>query len=189
MKKVTFLSLALLLCAFITISCARETAKKVILLISEQNIGGPQRAWWASEIDLSVSETKIAQSLIGQGFSILEPSDINKIVQKDKAFKIVDISEGDSVRLGKLAKADYVILGKAVVSSSGNIPQSKMRSIFANISAKVIRSKDGKVISYSDASGSSAHMDVITGGKEALNKAAESLAVKIIDAINKDGGN
>jgi hypothetical protein len=62
-----------------------------------------------------------------------------------------------------------------------------MRSCFANITAKLIRVKDGKVIAYLDAAGSSAHMDVITGGREALNNAATDLAAKIIAVISKGG--
>jgi hypothetical protein len=81
-----------------------------------------------------------------------------------------------------------VLLGKAVASSGGNVPQSNMRSCFANITAKLIRVKDGKVIAYLDASGNTVHMDVITGGKEALTNAAEDLATKVTEALKKEGG-
>jgi ArsR family metal-binding transcriptional regulator len=63
-----------------------------------------------------------------------------------------------------------------------------MLSCFANRTAKLIRVKDGKVIAYFDASGNSVHMDVITGGKEALTNAAGDLATKITEALNKEGG-
>jgi len=161
---------------------------KIILLISEQNIEGPQQAWWASEIDLSVTEAKVAATLIGQGFGVLEPSSLSNVIRQDKAFRLVDLSETQSVKLGNLSKADYVVLGKAIASSGGNVPQSNMRSCFANITARLIRVKDGKVVAYLDSSGSTAHMDVITGGKEALSAAAEDLAAKIIEALNKEGG-
>jgi len=161
---------------------------KVILLISEQNIESPQRAWWASEVDLSVTEARVAQKLIEAGFEVLEPSALSKVVQQDKAFRMVDIQESKSIKLGNLAKADYVIVGKAVASSGGNVPQSNMRSCFANITAKVIDVENGKVIGYVDASGSSAHMDVISGGREALVNAAEDLAQKITGTLSSEGG-
>lgn len=166
------------------------TAKpKLILLISEQNIEGPQRAWWASEIDLSTVEARLAQNLIAQGYEVLEPSNLNQVIKQDSAFRLLDISEAKSIKLGNLSRADYVVLGKAVASAGGHIPQSTMRSCFANVSARLIRVKDGKVIAYLDAAGSSAHMDVITGGREALGNAGEDLAVKIIEALNRQGGN
>lgn len=172
----------------LALSYAKDINSKVILLVAEQNIEGPQRAWWASEIDLSVTEATIARNLIEQGYQVLEPSEVNKIIKHRPAFRRIGLSEGESVKLGKLSKADYVILGKAIVSSGGNVPQSNMRSCFANVTAKLIRVKDGKVMMYLGSSGNSAHLDLITGGKEALVSAGEDLATKIIDALNKQGG-
>jgi hypothetical protein len=160
----------------------------VILLIAEQNIEGPQRAWWASEIDLSTTEAAIAQKLITGGYEVLEPSNLTRAIKQDKAFRLINLPEDKSVKLGNLSKADYVVLGKAIASAGANVPQSNMRSCFANITTKLIRVKDGKVVAYLDASGNSAHMDVITGGTEALANAAEDLATKITDALNKEGG-
>lgn len=161
---------------------------KVILLISEQNISGPQHAWWASQIDLSVTEAAVAQKVLQAGFVIVEPSQLQDEIKRNSAFSIVGIKETDAVKLGNLSQARYVVVGKAVASEGGNVPESTMRSCFANITAKVIRVKDGSVLAYLDASGSSAHPDVITGGKEALVKAANDLAVKIIDALKKGSG-
>ena len=179
---------ALFVCTFSYAVDAKPGKSKVILLISEQNIEGPQMAWWASAVDLSTSEAKVAQGLISAGYEVLEPSNMDKMIKQDSAFRLVDISESKSVKLGNLSKADYVILGKAIASSGGNVPQSSMRSCFANITAKLIRVNDGKVVAYLDAAGNSAHMDVITGGKEALANAGENLAAKIVESLNKEGG-
>ncbi|MDD5584223.1 MAG: hypothetical protein PHV55_04110 [Candidatus Omnitrophica bacterium] len=159
---------------------------KIILLISEQNIEGPQRAWWASQIDLSTTETGIAKKLIEQGYEILDPSSLSKIIQQKPAFQIVDISEGESISLGSATSADYIILGKAIATAGGNAPQSNMRSCFANVTAKLVRVSDSKVVQYLDASGSSIHTDVITGGREALEKASEGLAQKIVETLNRE---
>ena len=104
------------------------------------------------------------------------------------AFRLVTISDNDSVRLGNLSKAQYVVVGKAIASAGGNVPQSNMRSCYANVTAKVIRVKDGKVVAYLDAAGNSAHMDVISGGREALANAADDLSAKVIAALNKEMG-
>ena len=186
MRKL-FLACLILISVF-GLSYAGNDKPKFILLISEQNIAGPQHAWWAGEIDLSATESAVAQKLIEQGYTVIEPSNISRVIRQDKAFRIVDLSEAASVRLGNLSRADYVVLGKALASAGGNVPQSNMRSCFANITAKLIRVKDGKVIAYLDASGNSAHLDVVTGGKESLRNAGEVLATKIIDALSKEGG-
>jgi hypothetical protein len=188
MKKAIFLSLFLFLGFFAVSSYAQEA--KIILLIAEQNIEGPQRAWWASEIDLSVTEATIAQALIAQNYKVIEPQELNQVIEKEQAFRVVGISEDQSIKLGSLSRADYVILGKAVASAGGNVPQSNMRSCFANITAKLIRVKDNKVMAYLDGSGNSAHTDLVTGGREALVRAANSIAEKIIAELAKvkEGG-
>lgn len=189
MRRAVLSCLALLL-AF-SLSYAASNKPKLILLISEQNISGPQRAWWASEIDLSTAESALAQKLIDQGYTVLDPRKVSRVIRQDKAFRVVDLSEATSVKLGNLSKADYVVLGKALASSGGNVPQSNMRSCFANITAKLIRAKDGRVIAYLEAAGSSVHMDPVTGGKEALFNAGEDLAAKLVDRMTRDqeGGN
>ena len=188
MKKAAFFLMILFLGFAFTLSFAADANirnPKIILLIAEQNIQGPQRAWWASEIDLSTTEARVAKKLIESDFEIIEPSILTKVIKEDKAFRLVNLSETESIKLGNLSKADYVVLGKAVASSGGKVPQSNMISCFANVTAKVIHVKDGKVIAYLDASGNSAHLDVVTGGREALNNAAEDLAAKIINALSK----
>jgi opacity protein-like surface antigen len=184
MKKIIFLLLCFSL--LLTFGYAKDTTTKVILLISEQNIEGPQRCWWASEIDLSATEAKVASQLLAAGYQVLEPSNLTKVIRQDPAFRLLNYSEGKAVKLGNLSRANYVVVGKAVASAGGNVPQSSMRSCFANITAKLIRVKDGKVVAYLDAAGSSAHMDVITGGREALVNAAYELADKIIGALNQE---
>lgn len=187
MKRIFLISLLILGLVF-ALSYAQENKPKIVLLISEQNIESAQRAWWASEIDLSSVETTLAQRLLEQGYEVLEPSLLNKVIKKEPAFRKLALSEEESVKLGNLAKANFVILGKAIASAGAGVPESSMRSCFANLSAKLIRIKDGKAIAYVDASGNSAHMDLITGGKEALANAANDLALKIIEALKKEGG-
>lgn len=188
MKKLIFITLGLFLVFALAISYAKDGKTKIILLIAEQNIEGPQAAWWASEIDLSTTEVTLAKKLIEAGYEVLEPSNLTKIIKQDRAFRRVNLSEGKSVKLGNLAKANFVVLGKAIASSGSKVPQSNMVSCFANITAKLIRVKDGKVIAYLDAAGNSSHMDVVTGGREALVNAGGDLAVEVIDVLNREGG-
>ncbi|MCM8792543.1 MAG: CsgG/HfaB family protein [Candidatus Omnitrophica bacterium] len=185
MKK--FLLIVLLLW-FGCLGYGGENSPKIILIITEQNISGPQHSWWASEIDLSITETTIAKKLIEDGFTVLEPSSLNRIIRQEKAFRLLNFSEQKARKLGSLAKADYVILGKAVASSGRNVPQSNMRSCFANITVKVIRIKDGKVVDYLDSFGAAVHLDPISGGKEALINAAEVIAEKISKTLTVTEG-
>ncbi|MDD4908894.1 MAG: hypothetical protein PHJ00_07535 [Candidatus Omnitrophica bacterium] len=200
MKKFIFVWLAMLLAGFYVFSqvgCGRaqgtanSPAKSgkttFLLMVAEQNIESPQKAWWMSDVNLSTVESALARKLLESGYEILEPSVISGQVKADRAFERADLQDTDTVKLGKNLNADYVVLGKAVASAGGNVPQSSMRSCFANVTAKVIRVSDGKVIAYLDAAGSTIHTDVITGGREALANAGQDLAGKVISAMAQEG--
>ena len=157
---------------------------KIVLLISEQNIDSPRAAWWASEVDLSSTEAEIAKQLLNAGYEIIEPEAMGDVINREKAYRVINLSDKTSIKMASLAKADYVILGKAVASAGGNVPQSSMKSCFANLTAKLINVRTGKVVAYLDASGNSAHMDVISGGREALVNAGGQIAAKIVEKLN-----
>lgn len=187
MKKLFSVLMFLLISAFAA-NLYAETARKPILLImiAEQNIEGKKSWWWSTEVDLSVLEGVLSQKLIRQGFQILDPSYVNKVIEKKKAYRNLDLNDKDSIKLADIVGADVVILGKAIASAGGRVPGSTaMRSCFANVTAKAIRVSDGMVLSHLSASGSTTHMDVITGGREALEAAGEELADKIVQASSE----
>ena len=193
MNKFIVLAVGVLL-ALAATACAQDapasadshTQPKIMLLIAEQNIEGPQSAWWASEINLSATEAAIAQKLIEAGFDVIDPAQITDALSQDKAFRLVELNEKDSLKLAQVSRADYVLQGKAVASAGGRVPQSSMRSCFANVTVKLLKVRGGKIVAYLDAAGNSAHMDTITGGKEALVAAAANLVPKIVEAVRKD---
>ncbi|MBU0709167.1 MAG: hypothetical protein KJ923_00040 [Candidatus Omnitrophica bacterium] len=190
MKKITFLLLILILGISFTIAFCEGAPKakgRVILFISEQNIAGPERAWWAGEVDLSTIEIKVAQSLQSAGYEVMQPSNLSEVIKEDKAFRIIDLSLEKTLKLGNLSGADYVVLGKAIASCVRSVPQSNMQSCNANVSGKLIRANDGEVVSYLEASGVSVHLDEISGGREALGAAGKVLAEKVIEALDMEG--
>jgi hypothetical protein len=199
MKKSIFVWLAVLLAGsylFSQVGCSRAQGTSAaaknskttfLLMVAEQNIESPQKAWWMSDVNLSTVESALARKLLESGYDVLEPSVISGKVKADRAFERADIQDTDTIKLGKNLKADYVVLGKAVASAGGNVPQSSMRSCYANVTAKVIRVSDGKVVAYLDAAGSTVHTDVITGGREALANAGQDLAAKVVSAMLKEG--
>ena len=166
----------------------KPRTKTFLLLVKEQNIEGPQKAWWSSEIDLSTVEAKISQTLTKYHYKVIGPSELRHTIKLERAFQTVNITEGDSVKLAKLKNIDYVVLGKAVASAGSKIIDSNMYSCFANATVKLIRVSDGKIIAYLDATASSPHTDLITGGKQALAKAGIELGEKIVKALSQKGG-
>lgn len=167
-------------------SLAQGAKPKVILLITEQNIGVPQRAWWAGEIDLSATEAVVAQKLAAAGYEIVDPSSVAGVIKQDKAFRVVNVPEKQKIALAKTGGAPYIVTGRAVASAGNLVPQSNMRSYAAVISARLIRATDGTVMAYFLEQGSSAHIDAVLGGTEALNMAGQRLAERILQALAQD---
>lgn len=164
---------------------------KVLLLIAEQNIGEHYYYWWggaiAEEVNLSLVESILAQSLTKAGFEVIDPSVMGKLKVK-KPYRHLGLNANEAVELARSYGANLVILGKALATEGAKLSGTTMVSSSANITAKVVRIKDRKIISYLSASGDSVHPNVVSAGKEALEQAAEELAEKLINELQITGG-
>lgn len=160
---------------------------KIVLLITEQNISGLTHAWWLNEIDLSTVESTLAQQLIEAGYEIVEPAQLQSLLKDSPAFRMLSLKNCRVREMGDLAKAQYAVAGRAVASAGARLPQSEMRSYYANVTARVIRVLDGKVAAYLNAEGKSVHTDGVTGGREALSDAGKNLAGRVMEVLKKEG--
>jgi TolB-like protein len=160
---------------------------KILVLITEQNIGGPQRAWWASEIDLSVIAASLAQALVDSGYQVIDPESARPLLQKEPAYRLVRMKECDMSDFANLEGATYVIKGSAIASQGTAVPQSGMRSYYARVSARLIRVKDRAAVAAMNVWGKSVHTDAVAGGSEALEDAGKLLAKKLLTALQREG--
>lgn len=172
-------------------SAAEENApdepKKVLLMITEQNIGGPQRAWWASEIDLSIIESSLAESLLAAGYETVSPESLRPLMQEDAAYRLLRMRKCRLYELANSQDAYYIIKGRALASQGDTVPQSGLRSYYASVSVRVIRVKDEREVAVLRAWGKSVHADAVMGGSEALSDAGKKLSRKIADALTREG--
>jgi len=165
---------------------------KILLLISEQNIQGPALNWWLNQAASSTIESNLEKLLKDLGYQIVDSSLVHSTIKREKVFRAVNnlesLEDKEVLYLGKTIRADYIVLGKATASSGSSIAGSNMRPCYANAAVRLIRTKDGAVVAYLDAVGSSVNTDVVAGGKEALSNTAVDLAAKIISNLTKEGG-
>ena len=163
---------------------------KILLLIAEQNIGEHYHYWWggalAEEVNLSSVESILAQRLTDAGFEVIDPSLMGRFKVK-KAYRHLGLNTNEALEIAHTYGADLVVLGKALATEGARVAGTSMISSSANITAKVVRLKDRKIIAYLSASGDSLHPNVITAGKEALEQAAEDLAIKLINELKREG--
>ena len=182
---------------------------KVLFLISEQNIEGQVVAWWgesAGEVRLSVTEPVLFNALTQSGFQVIDPSGKGPLRVSDP-YRRIGLGDQGAMELGRTYGADYVVLGKALATSSqqplhvtrededrdwygsrrsrGNedsnyAQRTSMRSASATLTAKLIRLSDRKVVAFVSGSGDAIHMNPVTAGKEALEQAAQQAAEALI---------
>lgn len=183
---------------------------KVLFLISEQNIEGQVVSWWgesAGEVRLSVTEPVLFNALTQSGFEVIDPSGKGPLRVSDP-YRRIGLGDQGAMELGRTYGADYVVLGKALATSSqqplhvtgtdddrrwygsrhsrrdnedSNYAQrTNMRSASATLTAKLIRLSDRKVVAFVSGSGDAIHMNPVTAGKEALEQAAQQAAEALI---------
>ena len=160
---------------------------RILLLITEQNIGSPQHAWWSSVVDLSIVESSLAQALSEAGYQVVDPESAQSVLKKEPAYRLVRMRECDMTDLANLQGAEYVIKGSAIASQGSRPPQSGMRSYYARVNARLIRVKDHMAVAAFNAWGKSVHSDAVAGGSEALEDAGRALAQKVFHVLKREG--
>ncbi|RJP57054.1 MAG: hypothetical protein C4549_05690, partial [Deltaproteobacteria bacterium] len=100
-----------------------------------------------------------------------------------KPYQVANLDDNTAVSLGNQYDAEVVIVGKALAKYIGSVMGTSMKSVQANMSARAIRTDNGAIIASANTHGAAVHIDEVTGGSDALKKAASDLASKLMDQI------
>jgi hypothetical protein len=96
------------------------------------------------------------------------------------------LTDEDAIEIGKVFKADVIIIGQAVSQLSSNIMGSDIRSFEGRVAVRALQVDSGKPITTSSYKAVATSQDERQGGREALANAAalvgEDLAVKLAAA-------
>lgn len=165
----------------------------VLIMVSEQNIGGGESAWWKAEnpasIDLGAVENTLMDALGEQGFTFVDRQALTGTIAVGNALgSALDTQTMKSMATN--AGADVVIYGKAFAVDKGEIMGTKMRSAQANISLRVLATDTSKIIATHTGNAGAGHIEPAIGGTKALNKVArqtaKALAIKIFSKWQMD---
>lgn len=174
-----------------------ETAlPSVLFLIAEQKLAEPYPGfWWGTEGAYfeSLSEAIMVDRFKEAGFTIIDHKQARSGQQINwNAFDKPDLSDQEAAELGKLLKADVVIIGQSTVTQSTNIMGSAMRSFNGTAAVRVIRTNSAEpildlariavAVSEDDASGSRAALEDVG------NLVGQALAEELTTAWQKQAG-
>ncbi|GAB4369084.1 MAG: hypothetical protein Kow0042_10600 [Calditrichia bacterium] len=170
---------------------SRKGKPRLMVLIDELNM---DRHYYSWAVDMNTTETEIMNVLLEKGFSFVDKDVALQKIKKDMVLAALEGDERAAVSIGTETGAEVLLVGKAVSKASSGGPQvlrqAGMVSCQATINVKAIRADDGNILATTTQQGAAAHIDQLTGGTLALQRAskmaADELADKIIDRWQKD---
>ncbi len=163
---------------------------KVLFLIAEKNIGQKYyHFWWwgkseykGETIDISAAETAMKEAFVTNGFTVVDTGRPEDISVTD-AYRVADLSAAEAKEIGKAVNAEVVVYGKAVAKEGPAAGGTIVTVYLADVTAQAVRVDDGVVLAVSGGHGVSRNISDISGGTEAITRASQELAGKLIDQI------
>ena len=155
---------------------SRKGKPRSMVLIDERNITTNYHQLIA---DLNTTETTIMNEMMALGFPFVDAVQAKKNIARDMAQAAI---QGDATAAASIANrlgAEILITGTAIskVASGGPavVRNAGFKSCQANINIRVIRADDASIIAVASAYDRAAHIDEVTGGSQALEKAAKKI--------------
>lgn len=170
---------------------ARVEKPRVLFMIAEQNIGQEYYVFWwygksefkGQHFDMAASETAMKEEFLSKEFNVVDISAATGKFEISNAYRIADLTDAGAREFGRKLGAEVVIKGKALAKAGPRTPGSSVGSYIADITASAIRVDNGGVLASARGHGVSRNISEVTGGTEALERAARELAGKMIDQI------
>jgi len=170
---------------------SRKGKPRTMVLINEKNI---TEHYYRVLTDMNISETALMNEMMNYGFPFVDASQSKVNIASD----VVNAAlQGDAQAAASIATrlgAEIILTGSAVskVASGGPavVRNAGFKSCQANVNLRAIRADDAVIIAVASAYDRAAHIDEVTGGSMALQKATKKasseLKDKIIEAWQKD---
>ena len=169
----------------------RVQKPRVLFMIAEQNIGQEFYVFWwygksefkGQHYDMAASETALKEEFLNKGFNVVDSSVATGKIEVSNAYRIADLTDTGAISIGRQLGAEVIVKGKALAKEGPRNTGSKVGSYIADITASALRVDNGAVLGSARGHGVSRNISEVTGGTEALEKAAREASGKIIDQI------
>jgi len=156
-------------------------APRIAVLMPEQ-VDGDWYWFDAGAGQQHLAQNAFEKAVVNAGFEILDVANIGGRISWDEL-----ISPKTATAKGRELGADYVIAGKASASkaSEGSAYGVNVIRARAEITARLVRVSDGKVLAVEDGMGEAGGQAVKTASQEAIKKASPAVARKLVAALRK----
>jgi hypothetical protein len=168
----------------IGIIISRKGKPRTMVLVDEKNLSAHYVHYL---VNMNTTETALMNELMNYGFPFVDATQSSANISRDM---ISATLQGDATAAANIAKrlgAEIIITGTAVSKEASGGPSvvrnAGFKSCQANLTLRAIRSDDAVIIAVASAHDVAAHIDEITGGTMALEKATKKAANELKDKI------
>lgn len=132
-----------------------------------------------------LTTSEITSVLTERGIKVVDPEQKQLIDLRSLLMHQGSSEASKAVQAAAGFKSDYLLLGKAVVTSSGPLAGTDLKAWYANVSASLIESSSGTVIVAKNATAKARHIDELSGGNWALEEAGRKIAKSLADVLEQ----
>lgn len=170
---------------------ARKGKPRLMIMIDEKNMDQYYHSW---AVDMNTTENEVMNALLEKGFPFVDRQTALQKIQKDMVLAALNGDNAAAQSIGTQTGAELLLVGKAISKAASGGPavlkQAGMISCQATINIRAIRADDGTIIATTSQQAAAAHIDQLTGGTLALQRAAkpaaDDLSSKILARWQKD---
>ncbi|PJA26606.1 MAG: hypothetical protein CO189_09990 [candidate division Zixibacteria bacterium CG_4_9_14_3_um_filter_46_8] len=167
----------------------RKGLPKIMVMIEEQNLS--DQDYYREGYDLNTAEEALQEIFRAKGFRFVDQKTAFRNIQKSAEMAAFSGDTRAAAVIGNQSGAEVIITGKAI-SQKANVsaPMGGMISVQANVNLRAIRTDNADVLGTAAEHAPQVHIDEITGGvlaiQKATKKASETLASRIIETWSAD---
>ncbi len=160
----------------------RKGLPRLMVLVDERNIGSEKIPGFG--YDLNNAETAIMEVFMSKGFTFIDQAAAKRKLAKDVALAAIEDPEA-AKRIGFANHAEVIIVGKAMAKLARGASKylGDMKSCQADVNLRAINVETGEIIAVASAHRAAVHIDEISGGNEAIKKAAKEAAEQLMERI------
>lgn len=155
---------------------------RVMVMIAEQNIGDTNALHYF-ETDLTAAETAIIDVFRNKGFEVVDANQSKENQQRDQVLSALEGNSKAAAAIAAAQHAELIITGKAVAKVATGFNLGGMKSCQANITARLINADDAKIVATALNNAAQPHIDEVTGGTLAIQKAAKKCADTLVAKV------
>lgn len=169
----------------------QKNKPRIMVLVDEKNMDAH---YYYDHYDLNTTANQLTNKFLEKGFTFVDKDVVSRKLQRESVQAALDGDTKSAENIARESGAEVLIMGKAVAKEASGGPavlrQSGMVSCQATLNLRAVRADDGTIIAVTSQQAPAVHVDNVTGGTQALIKAADlaanDLTTKILKVWQQD---